>query len=168
MLGLLPALHSASLLTRYSPLRALSSYLESCVGHAEKGPADCKINLQSPAGWPLKGRVPRVFAERLRIRAMATLSCTGSVSCVPIISSGMHSQRELLPSAPLINCVIGLRQWWDNAPETLPPTRIPLPGFGSIREQNPLWDSSCGAAVPEDLQICVTPTFFKCLGVFFF
>lgn len=44
------------------------SYLESRVSHAEKGPADRKINLRSPPGWALKCRVPSVFADRPQIR----------------------------------------------------------------------------------------------------
>lgn len=98
-------------------------------------------------------------------RSMVTLSCTVSVSYLPIISLGMHSQSYLLTLAPLINSIIGPGRWWDDARETLSRTRIPLPGLGSVRKQNPLWDISCGAGVPEDLQICITPTFFP---TFFF
>lgn len=93
-------------------------------------------------------------------RSMVTLSCTVSVSYLPIISLGMHSQSYLLTLAPLINSIIGPGRWWDDARETLSRTRIPLPGLGSVRKQNPLWDISCGAGVPGDLQICITPTFF--------
>lgn len=67
--------------------------------------------------------------------------------------------------ALLINSIIGLDWWWDNARETLSCTRIPLPGFGSVWKQNTLWDISRGAGVSEDLQNCITPTLFN--GVFF-
>lgn len=144
--------------------------MESCVGHAEKGPADCKINLRSPAGRPLKCRVPGVFADRLGSalpRSMVTLSCTVSVSYLPIISLGMHSQSYLLTLALLINSIIGLDRCWDNAQETLSWTRIPLPGFGSIGKQNPLWDISCGPGVPEDLAELHHSHSLKCFFVLF-
>lgn len=41
------------------------------------------------------------------------------------------AQPELLTLALLINSIIGLDQWWDNAQETLSWTRIPLPAFGN-------------------------------------
>lgn len=70
LLGFVPALCLVLLLQSlpcYSPLRALSSCLESCVSHAEKGPAAWKTNLQSPAGWALKCCVPRAFADHPQI-----------------------------------------------------------------------------------------------------